>query len=220
MTILWIIEEPGSASIGRALEGEFPIRKFASLKSFLRLEKIHRKEKPKAIVVNMGISNLPFTNLDQLLECTVEKAKRIYFNMDLNDFRKTQNSFLLEGEISFQCIQKIIGILDQLPQETDRIESRISYKNLSLDIECLSLENSETLLKFPLSVKETRILKLLIEQAENCVTRESIKNEVWRDLVVSKRTIDSHVSRLRRKINNSGITVDSVYGGGYILRPE
>ena len=220
MTILWIIEKPGKASIGRALEGEFPIRKFASLKSFLRLRKIHHKEKPKAILVDMEVSNLSFTNLDQLLECTNANAKRIYCNMEKKDFRENRDSFLFEDEFSFNSIQAIIRILDEPQKQNDSFESCIRYKSVELNLERLSLENSETSLKYPLSVKETRILKLLIEKAESCVTRENIKDEVWRDLVVSRRTIDSHVSRLRRKINNSGVTVDSVYGGGYILRTE
>ena len=66
--------------------------------------------------------------------------------------------------------------------------------------------------------KEVDILVLLIKRGGDVVTRESILSHLYEDSDLFDRTVDSHVSHLRKKLRNlvgAGIEIHSVYGLGY-----
>lgn len=63
---------------------------------------------------------------------------------------------------------------------------------------------------------EFRIFHLLAKAPNKIFSREEILNRVWTDHVsVIDRTVDVHISNLRRKIANSIVTIDTVIGSGY-----
>ena len=70
-----------------------------------------------------------------------------------------------------------------------------------------------------LSAREFRILKHLIEQRGQVVSREQLLNHVWSyDSFPSTRTVDSHIARLRQKIEsapNDPRFLIAVHGIGY-----
>ncbi|QQO07957.1 response regulator transcription factor [Breznakiella homolactica] len=72
-----------------------------------------------------------------------------------------------------------------------------------------------------LTITEFRILLALYEHWGNVLTRDQLLRHAWpQDTWVSDRSIDSHVKRLRRKLEDAGAgkdTVASVYGLGYRL---
>ena len=54
-----------------------------------------------------------------------------------------------------------------------------------------------------LTPREFRILRFFIDHAEQVVTRESLLNHVWGyDSAAFTRTVDTHMARLRQKIEN------------------
>ena len=66
--------------------------------------------------------------------------------------------------------------------------------------------------------KEVEILVMLIKRGGDVVTRESILTHLYGDSDLFDRTVDSHVSHLRKKLRNlvgAGIEIHSVYGLGY-----
>jgi two-component system phosphate regulon response regulator PhoB len=64
---------------------------------------------------------------------------------------------------------------------------------------------------------ELRLLHLLARRPERVVSRAQILESVWGDVVVSERTIDTHVCNLRRKLGASRISIRGVRGVGYRL---
>jgi DNA-binding response OmpR family regulator len=69
--------------------------------------------------------------------------------------------------------------------------------------------------------KEMEILILLSKKAGQIVSRESILNTVYQDSELYDRTVDSHMSHLRKKIKEvagDAIQINSVYGQGYRLQ--
>ncbi len=69
--------------------------------------------------------------------------------------------------------------------------------------------------------KEVEILMILAKKAGNLVTRESIISAVYDDNELYDRTIDSHMSHLRRKLKDVAgekLKINSVYGLGYRLQ--
>lgn len=68
--------------------------------------------------------------------------------------------------------------------------------------------------------KELDILALLARRAGGIVTRENILSALYGDAELYDRTVDSHMSHLRRKLRSaagSSLQIISVYGLGYKL---
>ncbi len=64
---------------------------------------------------------------------------------------------------------------------------------------------------------EFRVLHYLAERPGQVVSRESLLESLWRPVVVSRRTIDTHVSNLRGKLLGSRVRIEGVRGVGYRL---
>jgi len=69
---------------------------------------------------------------------------------------------------------------------------------------------------------EFQILKLLIQKKDQVLTRDDFLNEIWGEdnLVVSYRTIDSHIANIRKKIEDNPSNpkyILSIRGVGYKL---
>ncbi len=68
--------------------------------------------------------------------------------------------------------------------------------------------------------KELDILTLLARKAGDIVTRENILNALYENADLYDRTVDSHMSHLRRKlreVTGNALQISSVYGLGYRL---
>ena len=74
--------------------------------------------------------------------------------------------------------------------------------------------------RLSLGKREFDILTLLIKKSGDVVTRSDILNILGEETEIYDRTIDSHLSHLRRKIKEAGTTsiqITPVYGVGYRL---
>jgi hypothetical protein len=69
-----------------------------------------------------------------------------------------------------------------------------------------------------LTAIESRILAFLIENSGRCVSRHALLGAVWNNTRVTDRTLDSHISRLRKRIEGASVTIEAVYGEGYVLK--
>jgi DNA-binding response OmpR family regulator len=77
--------------------------------------------------------------------------------------------------------------------------------------------------ELPLKRREFDILKYFVEHAESVVGREALLSSLGHDSEVFDRTIDSHVSHIRKKLRESGVSairISSVYGIGYRLESD
>jgi len=70
--------------------------------------------------------------------------------------------------------------------------------------------------KIELTRKEFEILKLLIENQGKIYSREDILNIVWeKDVIVTNRTVDVNITRLRNKLGKHGASLKNKTGYGY-----
>jgi two-component system alkaline phosphatase synthesis response regulator PhoP len=70
--------------------------------------------------------------------------------------------------------------------------------------------------KIELTRKEFEILKLLIENQGKIFSREEILNIVWeKDVIVTNRTVDVNITRLRNKLGKHGASLKNKTGYGY-----
>lgn len=69
-----------------------------------------------------------------------------------------------------------------------------------------------------LTKKELEILTLLASQPERVYSRNEILDKVWREeSYVMERTVDVHITRLRKKLKGSTISIVNRSGFGYCL---
>lgn len=85
----------------------------------------------------------------------------------------------------------------------------------------LLIFNSETI---ELSHKEARLLSILAGRQNDLVSREELQKKVWEDDgVITGRSLDMFISKLRKKLKNDpGVEITNVHGKGYKLeiKPE
>lgn len=74
--------------------------------------------------------------------------------------------------------------------------------------------------KIDLTRKEFEILKLLIENPGRLYSREEILDIIWsKDVIVTTRTVDVNIARIRTKLGNHGKFIKNKTGYGYYFEP-
>jgi len=72
--------------------------------------------------------------------------------------------------------------------------------------------------KVELTKKEYEILKLLLENPSKVFSREDILNRIWgNDVIVTNRTVDVNITRLRTKLGKYGQNLKNKTGYGYFF---
>ena len=80
------------------------------------------------------------------------------------------------------------------------------YKSLNIDFSARQVFIDEQ--EIELTHKEYELLRLLVENVNNAVTREQLVNDIWESNISAfDRTLDTHVKSLRKKI---GIYSDNI----------
>jgi len=104
-------------------------------------------------------------------------------------------------------------------QITDRHEQRYHDQHLDLDFD----RKTAVLDAKPLGLtrKEYDLLALLIQNAGEVVTRETLLLRVWGySNQIRTRTLDVHIRRLRKKLGeHSGAYIETIFSVGYRFQP-
>ena len=99
--------------------------------------------------------------------------------------------------------------------ETDR--ACLEHGALRLDPDAIRVFWHDRLV--PLTVTEFRLLETLVRHNGSVLNRDQLLRAAYPDdIYVTERSIDSHIRRIRRKFDDTGIpleAVSSVYGAGY-----
>ncbi len=109
---------------------------------------------------------------------------------------------------SRELAARLRAILRRAPQESEGAASPtnpnlLSVGDVELDVKSHRARAGGQLLE--LTAPEFRLLELLLRYAGTVVTREQIAHDVLgRELLVYDRSVDTHISNLRRKLTASG----------------
>ena len=109
----------------------------------------------------------------------------------------------------------ILELMSRVNSKFRRIKknSEINFGDLRLDNEYHIAFYKDT--KLDLTVKEFKILEMLINASGKVVSREEILNRIWGENDdLQTRTVDMHIKSIRRKIGNDDI-IKTIYGIGY-----
>lgn len=222
MSILWIIEKPekGCRSLARHLQGDFPVRLFGSIESLRHLVRLSRGSAPDAICVAVEDFEVPWRLIDEHLSRLFPGMKRVYC------WHQDEGETLDKPHLSPEVLRldwsvsegwKVSSELKQV-LEAATPTRLVHYKNIALDLDhgCVRVFPEGESVALPM--KEARLLRLFIKHAGRCLSREELCNEVWGAIRVSPRTVDSHISRLRKRLSYADIQIENIYGDGYVFK--
>lgn len=100
------------------------------------------------------------------------------------------------------------------PDTDQHLESRVTYQGLCIDPnEKVAYLDNE---RIPLTKTEFEILYFFLTHRNRIYSRQEIIRRVWADdVVVTARTIDTNITRLRKKIGACGNNIETRQGFGY-----
>ena len=135
------------------------------------------------------------------------------FNIGADDYMAKPFS-IKELQARIQAI-----LMRSLQEGPDFGESQIEIGTLLIDLDAKQVfVDGEPI---DLTKKELEILVLLARDPGKVFSREEILDRVWReDVFVMERTIDVHITRIRKKLRASGIKIINRSGFGYCLVEE
>jgi two-component system alkaline phosphatase synthesis response regulator PhoP len=111
---------------------------------------------------------------------------------------------------------RVKAVLKRSQKEKIKNQTIIRYGALELDtLKKRLIINDE---KVDLTKKEYEILKLLLENQTKVFSREDILEKVWgNDVIVTDRTVDVNITRLRTKLGVFGQNLKNKTGYGYFF---
>lgn len=117
-------------------------------------------------------------------------------------------------------VKEVLARVKALLKRTSLIkmpaETKWFYKGLAIDIHTNRVTIDEN--EVSLTKKEFEILSLMAQASPNVLTRSEILNSVWGDNeFVLDRTVDVHITRLRKKLGKYANIIVNRSGFGYYL---
>ena len=105
-------------------------------------------------------------------------------------------------------------------RETDaKTTDRLTVDDLALDFQTKELLIDGRMV--PLTKTEFKILSLLAAHPNRLFSREEIIDRIWKDApYITERTVDVHITRLRKKMGDKATWISSRAGYGYRFNPE
>ncbi len=96
--------------------------------------------------------------------------------------------------------------------------NNLKYRNLTVDLYAREVFINDNMVK--LSFTEFEILKLLIINKNIVIERQTLIERVWNGIYIDSRSIDPHISRLRKKISPYGAAIETIPNIGYKFKIE
>lgn len=222
MGIIWLIEQPGSPdAVSGDLCANFPVRTVASIETMGKLISFEGQFLPNLIVCrcpeSLGTQNaLNMIRLHSQVPVVLLSDTDSYkISIDEKYIVFPQSLVKVDLGSFFSVVKRLI----RRESENNSVNSTgFKYKHLSLDKASHVLESECGSLSERLPSKEAGILKILIESKGECVSRDLIVDRVWHKIKVGPRTVDAHISRLRRRLTDAGVQIENIYGSGYLLK--
>jgi DNA-binding response OmpR family regulator len=146
-----------------------------------------------------------------------------------------------KGEVDNKVLGLKLGADDYLTKPIEpkellaRVENKISryekfkapalleFGNLSLNPETqmVSISKEGRIEDLSLTPIEFKILLQLTQNSNQVFSREDLIKKVWGNAIhIQPRNIDTHVNSIRKKLQDYGNSIESVYGSGYRFNPN
>lgn len=172
-----------------------------------------------------------------LLDIELPDGNGLDFCAELNAKNSNQAIFMLTSHASLS--EKVLGFTagadDYITKPFEmlelkaRIEAKLKklcdppnlvFKNGLIEInknrQTTKIFEDEKYVEIELTNIEFKLLTYLSDRKETVVHRDKLLNEIWgNDVYVYARSVDTHVSKLRKKLRGASELIKSIHGVGY-----
>ncbi len=184
------------------------------------------------ILVDLGLPDsegLP--TLEALLESKFG-IPIVVLTGDLNEHRGVKavrmgaDDYLLKGEIRSESLVRSLQYAVERVRAPYNTDSKNSEEAFLLKSDQLEIDLRKQLIwrlrgtrreKIELTPNEFKLFLLLFENSNSVVSRNRIVAEIWGgdDSSITIRTVDRHLSSLKKKLDGFDIPIETIYGVGY-----
>ena len=120
-----------------------------------------------------------------------------------------------------EVVARIKAVLRRTSEQPKSDSSVITYNGLTIDLKSYTVTlRGEPVICTP---KEIEILHMLAANPGQVFTREQLLSNVWGyDFAGETRTVDTHIKRIRAKLDSTGLgwSIKTIYGVGYKFETE
>jgi DNA-binding response OmpR family regulator len=185
--------------------------------------------RPDVVYVTDTSHLAKFSEITVVVVCAKEPAKAVYAVMQarqsgyvgrviilahaefsLEDeallYTSGADNYLAKGKHEV-LLSPILEMSQRVWRKTDS-ERVLKAGNLQINTETLSVTIGNK--RVPLSKTEFEILSLLVRRIDTTFSRSVLLDIVWKDKIINDRSIDSHIKRLRQKLQAEGVTGFSI----------
>lgn len=230
MSIIWLVapDDKPTAELTDSLAGSFAVRRIAGLATLVRLLKMNEVRPSEGFVCLISIkADQDLIAMHSAISCCLKimSSTEICLFGELTDeqmkLAKNFGLLVLAHPTSYTAFGRDLQQI--LQKNTRRIAASISENiirigDIEVDRDLASMRVLATGFEESLTPKEVRIIQILSVAANKTVGRDELIGKVWAGVRVSTSTIDSHMSRLRKKIEQSfECRLETEYGSGWKL---
>jgi DNA-binding response OmpR family regulator len=120
-----------------------------------------------------------------------------------------------------EVVARIKAVLRRTTEQPKSDSQVISYNGLTIDLKSYTVMlRGQPVICTP---KEIEILHMLASNPGQVFTREQLLSRVWGyDFAGETRTVDTHIKRIRAKLDSTGLgwSIKTIYGVGYKFELE
>lgn len=163
------------------------------------------------------IKSDPYTEPIPVIICTGSDAEDAL----LEAFDAGADDFISKPFSLRELVARIKAVLRRHPlratvEDRHRQQTMLTVPSLNLQIDTVSQRVIEDGMVLPLTKTEYSILLFLLKNQNSFFSRSEICHEVWKDEAgTNERIVDTNISRLRKKLGDSGKYLINRYGLGY-----
>jgi DNA-binding response OmpR family regulator len=115
-----------------------------------------------------------------------------------------------------ELMARVKAVLSRATTANDEVTEHLAYEGLTIDMaQMKATVDGEGL---NLTKTELELLRLLLSHRGQVFSRQQLLSEVWpSDVVVTDRTVDVNITRLRKKLGHYGQYIATRQGYGYVF---
>ena len=118
-----------------------------------------------------------------------------------------------------EVLARVKAVLKRSEAPDEKLKTKRIFDNVSIDLELKEfIIDGE---KIPLTKTEFELILLLSENQERIFSRTEIIDKIWKETpYITERTVDVHITRLRKKLGDKASIISNRPGFGYRFNPS
>ena len=110
----------------------------------------------------------------------------------------------------------LLRIKNIFKQTIGKTNNTLNFSYISIDLDRLTVHSHNK--KIKLTKIEFKLLSTLFKSPGKVFRRQELLNKVWgHDTIVTDRTVDVHIKKLRNKVETKGPIIQTSHGVGYYV---